>query len=189
MTKYTEEEDKAIVEGIKLYGINTKLVQTLIPQRSRSGIYGRMLALRRGQGTLDEQSRKVLFENKKTINYWSASEVKRLNELSQKIGSYAMKLVKYFPGKWIKSIYKKLHWLRNEQYDPKKKFPAHFTKWTDEEQKRLIEGVKRFGKDYKSIAKHVRTKDHTQVYARARLSFKHKGFPKIEVAKYKGYTD
>ena len=82
MTKYTEEEDKAIVEGIKLYGINTKLVQTLIPQRSRSGIYGRMLALRRGQGTLDEQSRKVLFENKKTINYWSASEVKRLNELT-----------------------------------------------------------------------------------------------------------
>ena len=43
--------------------------------------------------------------------------------------------------------------------------------------------MKRFGKDYGSIAKHVRTKDHVQVRSKIRISLGHKGFPKIKLAK------
>ena len=43
--------------------------------------------------------------------------------------------------------------------------------------------MKRFGKDYVSIAKHVRTKDRVQVSNKIRISLEHKGFPKIKLAK------
>ena len=89
-----------------------------------------------------------------------------------------MKLAKHFPGKSIDSIRYRSKVVRDE-----KKIPSSVKKWTYAETKRLIEGLKRFGKDYKSVAKHVRTKNATQVSSKARYSQIHKGFPKIKVQK------
>ena len=104
---------------------------------------------------------------------WSDAEVKILMKGIQKHRSCPRKIEPLLPGKTYKQIQNKCRMMKDKQREMKRvpadqEIPMGCKQWTIDEHKRLVEGIKLYGRDNVKLAKYMKTRNRYEVNIRIR---------------------